>query len=292
MIDLDDKEYAEPIIFVMRTADMIAGVKRVGKWEKGFFLVSGNPDFGPEPTELDWNEHALEGIMRVKTGECVYCGRYLPLTNDHIPPQALWGKPRPSDLVVVPSCKRCNGGASKDDEYFKTMIVLKDRAGSHPEAVAIRDSVFRGLAKPKKKKFTQRILRSIREVGLRTPAGLYIGKEQVYDVDTIRLDRVIERVTRGLYWHHHGHVRLPDDFEVVVWSEDGLRDITPEDALQLRKTLIDPVINNPARLIGRNVLRYWYASGDREHVTGWLFEFYSDVRFVAFTVPNTLARTT
>lgn len=230
--------------------------------------------------------------MKARTGECVYCGRFLPLTNDHIPPQALCGKPRPSDLVVVPSCEQCNCGASKDDEYFKTMMVLKDRAGSHPEAVAIRDSAFRGLAKPKKTKFTRRILGSIRQVTIRTPTGLHVGKAPGFDVDLVRLDRVVARVTRGLFWHHHDHVRLPDDHEVVVWSEDGLRGITPADVLQFRSTLIDPILNNPARSIGRDVLHYRYAYGDREHVTGWLLEFYGDVRFIAFTVSSTLGAST
>jgi hypothetical protein len=172
------------------------------------------------------------------------------------------------------------------------MMVLKDRAGSHPEAVSIRDSAFRGLAKPKKTKFTRRILGSMRQVAIRTPAGLYVGKAPAFDVDLTRLDRVVARVTRGLYWHHHSHVRLPDDHHVVVWSEDGLRGITPADALQLRSTLIDPVLNNPARSIGRDVLRYWYACSDRKHVTGWLLEFYGDVRFIAFTLPKTLGDST
>jgi hypothetical protein len=226
--------------------------------------------------------------MKARTGECVYCGRFLPLTDDHIPPQALCGKPRPSDLIVVPSCKLCNCGASNDDEYFKTVMVLKDRAASHTEAVAVRDSVFRGLAKPQKTKFKRRILGNMRQLTIRTFAGLYVGNALGINVDLIRLDRVVERVTRGLYWHHHDHVRLPDDHEVIVWSEDGLRGITPADVLQLRSTLIDPILNNPARSIGRDVLHYRYAYGDREHVTGWLLEFYGDVRFIAFTVPKTL----
>jgi hypothetical protein len=230
--------------------------------------------------------------MAAKTGKCVYCGRFGRLTDDHIPPQALCSKPRPADLIVVPSCQPCNGGASKDDEYFKTMMVFKDRAGSHPEAVAIRASVFRGLAMPKKTKFTHRILGSMRHVALRTPAGLHIGRAPGFEVDLVRLDCVVARVTRGLYWHHHDHRRLPDDHEVAVWSEDGLRGITLADAQHLRSTLVDPVLRNPARSIGRDVLRYWYASGDREHVTGWLLEFYGDVRFVAFTIPSTLVRST
>jgi len=63
VVDLDDKEYADMKIFVVRTADMIAVIKRVQKWERGFFLMSDNPDFVPEPTELDWNELCLGSII-------------------------------------------------------------------------------------------------------------------------------------------------------------------------------------------------------------------------------------
>lgn len=227
--------------------------------------------------------------VTARFGQCVYCGRVGSLTDDHVPPQGLCGKPRPTDLIRVPSCGGCNIGASKDDEYFKTMMVLKERAGSHPEAEAIRDSVFRGLAMPQKTRFRRRILAGIHQQPLVTPAGLYIGHARAYDVDLSRLDRVVARVTRGLYWHHHNHVRLPGDHEIGVWSEDGLRGISQTDAVQLRRTLVDPILNNPVRSIGRDVLRYRFAAGDHEHVTAWLLEFYEDVKFLAFTIPNALA---
>ena len=224
--------------------------------------------------------------MAKRKGECVYCGRLAVLTADHIPPKALCSKPRPADLIVVPACELCNGGASKDDEYFKTVMVLKDLAGSHPEAASIRPSVFRGLAMPKKAQFTRRIMSGVRHVSLRTPAGLYAGKSAAFDVDLVRLDKVVERVTRGLYWHHHEHVRLPSDHEVHVWSEEGLRELSIADAAKLRRTLVDPVLRNPGRSIGRGVLNYRFAAGDRPHVSGWWLEFYGDVRFVAFSGPR------
>jgi len=165
-------------------------------------------------------------------------------------------------------------------------MVMKRGAGSHPEAVAIRDSVFRALAMPKKSRFQRRILGSLRNVSRRTLSGIHLGRGTVFDADLTRLDRVVGRVTRGLYWHHHGHARLPSDHGVIVWSEDGLRDISYAQALDLRRKLVDPVLNNPLRSVGRDVLRYCYAPGDREHVTGWLLEFYGDVRFVAVTGPQ------
>lgn len=225
--------------------------------------------------------------MAKRTGVCVYCGQSRPLTDDHVPPQSFCAKPRPPDLIVVPACKPCNGGASKDDEYFKTIMVLKDRAGNHPEAAAIRESVFRGLAMPEKDRFARRLVAGIRKVNIRTPAGLHAGRATAFDVDLVRLDRVVGRVTRGLYWHHHDHVRLPSDHEVVVWSEEGLRDLSQRDATELRRTLVGPILQNPTRAVGRGVLTYRYAPGDRLHVTGWLLEFFGDVRFVAFTVPTT-----
>src|SRR6266545_1787061 len=89
-----------------------------------------------------------------RTGECVYCGTVGVLTEDHIPPDCLFSQ-RPSDILEVPSCWKCNNGASRDDEYFKTMMVMKDRAGSHPEASALHASVFRGLKHRRKVGFTR-----------------------------------------------------------------------------------------------------------------------------------------
>jgi tripartite-type tricarboxylate transporter receptor subunit TctC len=43
--------------------------------------------------------------------------------------------PYAADVVKIPSCRSCNEGASMDDEYFKTIMVLKEGAGSHPKAV-------------------------------------------------------------------------------------------------------------------------------------------------------------
>ena len=224
--------------------------------------------------------------MAKRRGECVYCGQLAALTDDHVPPQAMCSKPRPIDLVVVPACESCNGGSSKDDEYFKTVMVLKDRAGTHPEAESLRPSVIRGLSMSKKIKFTRKLMAGIREVALRTPAGLYAGQGTAFDVDLVRLDRVVERVTRGLYWHHHEHVRLPSDHEVRVWSEEGLGGLEIAEAAEFRRTLVEPVLNNPERSVGRGVLKYRFAVGDRPHVTGWWLEFYDDVRFVAFSGPR------
>jgi hypothetical protein len=228
-------------------------------------------------------------MSRKRKGQCVYCGAVGQLTDDHIPPDCLFDR-RPTDILEIPSCRRCNHGSSLDDEYFKTMIVLKDKAGSHPEAVLLRESVFRGLRNPRKVGFARSIVRSIRSVQLRTPAGLYVDKAPGFNVDLSRLDRVVARITRGLFWHHR-KIRLPDGFAVEAYSEAGLRDMEPAHIEEMQQEVIGPVLRQPAHSIGNGVLKYWYAfATDAEHVSAWILEFYGDVRFAALTIPGVTAR--
>src|SRR5213078_104682 len=58
-------------------------------------------------------------------GECVYCGQVLWLTKDHVPPRCIFPPPLP-ELVTVPCCMHCNRSASKDDEYFRMMVALRE----------------------------------------------------------------------------------------------------------------------------------------------------------------------
>lgn len=237
--------------------------------------------------DTEKSDPILSEMAKRRVGECVYCGKTRRLTDDHIPPKGLCNKPRPSDLINVPSCWSCNNGASRDDEYFKTMMVFKDEAGSHPEAAGIRSSVFRGLQMPEKIGFARNLVQGIREVRVRTPAGLHLGRRLAFNVDLTRLDRVVDRITRGLYWHHRGS-RIPDEFEVVILSEDGLRSVAaPEiERIRIQKEIVIPALKNPCHSVGRGVMRYWYASiSDQPPVLAWLYQFYEDVKFVALVSP-------
>ena len=80
--------------------------------------------------------HTSKEGSRVNTAEiCLYCGVPGELTNDHVPPKNLFPKPRPNILVEVRACLACNGGASKDDEYFRQCLVLAEQIRGHSEAM-------------------------------------------------------------------------------------------------------------------------------------------------------------
>jgi hypothetical protein len=66
-----------------------------------------------------------------KIGQCVHCGRTDYISDDHLPPQSLFPAPRPNNLITVPSCDGCNGGSSKDDEYFRLWLVSRENTKGH-----------------------------------------------------------------------------------------------------------------------------------------------------------------
>ena len=66
VIDLDDKEFFDRKVFCVKKpddADWMAAVKRVRKWERGFVLVSENPEYLPEPVEVEWRDLCVGRVI-------------------------------------------------------------------------------------------------------------------------------------------------------------------------------------------------------------------------------------
>src|SRR4051812_45143873 len=94
---------------------------------------------------------------KYRNKQCVYCGQ-LATTGDHIPPASLFASPRPNNLIKVPSCKACNDGASKDDEYFRVQLALREDMRGHPDVEGVLPDVIRGLENPAKHKFKEALV--------------------------------------------------------------------------------------------------------------------------------------
>jgi 5-methylcytosine-specific restriction endonuclease McrA len=72
--------------------------------------------------------------------ECGYCGAP-GTTTDHVPSRKFFPRPRPSDLVTVPACARCNNKTSADEEYFLN-IMMAHVAAEGPIVDALRKQRF------------------------------------------------------------------------------------------------------------------------------------------------------
>lgn len=217
------------------------------------------------------------------TPKCIYCGTRAGTTKDHVPPRSLFSIPRPN-LVTVPCCERCRQGQSLDDEYFVRMIAMRRDVGDNPAAAFAREAVHRAFTKPNKIGFTHALLKSISEVPLHSAAGLYLGHATSYDVDLGRLCNVIERTTRGLYFHEFS-VRLPDDNRCVTYALDGFATAGGEINAQIQR-IWHHALSGKKRIFGHDVFAYWVQPIDIPTATVWAFLVYNCVGFIAFTVPR------
>lgn len=212
---------------------------------------------------------------------CIYCGTKNPETKDHVPPKGIFAPPRPNDLITVPCCKKCHKGTSIDDEYFRNMLAMNKEIFNHPDVQGVLPKIHRALAKPEKRNFTKNLLKSIKEVEIVTDSGILLGKGATYDVDKFRLDKVVERTVKGLYWYER-KVVFPYDGIMKSYLLDNMRFINKKTIDELGKILS----SGTEKTIGRNTVRYRMAKGTDEHLELWLMTFYERVKFLVFLIPN------
>ena len=215
--------------------------------------------------------------------KCTYCGE--PASeNDHVPPRTIFGETGPSDLIRVPVCADCHAPTSKDDEYFRDVIALREDVYDNPVAQEALQAAMRALKRPQRRRHTTAFLRKVRQVDLVTQQGLYAGRGGAVVVDLGRLARVIARTIRGLYFAHEGKA-LPPGTDVVVWNESGLHNLSAEQMESVASVVL-PVTKQPEHEMGDLTFQYQYLlAADRNDASAWLITVYQKVRFVGITIP-------
>jgi hypothetical protein len=176
------------------------------------------------------------------------------MTEDHVPPKNLFPKPR-LGLITVPSCEQCNGSFKLDDEYFRLAITT----GVDPKDFPIAVEAIHKLGTQEKIRFAKSMLSNMdRERG-----DLY--------VDRPRVTRVIERVIRGLFWHHHQRA-LPTQIEMRVWFTSFNE--APMDNMAF-ESLLDALRQQELHRIGEGIFSYRYVfDSGQAFCSAWYLRFY------------------
>jgi len=210
------------------------------------------------------------------TPTCIYCGRPAT-TRDHVPPKAIFVELQLPDLVTVPACEDCNNQASRFDEGFRNIIGMRSSEES-PNSLTLWKKTFRSLKRRRQE--LEALWESLREVPIFTGGGLYLGTATEGAFDAEAHDRVIERITRGLYFHHSGQP-LPLESPIEVYpirdGSDWQKDVAP-----LLTQMRVRTIGGPA------IFEYAFAHTDGEPKSSlWIYRFHA--RHVAVAETGSLA---
>jgi hypothetical protein len=226
------------------------------------------------------------GKTKWKKGECVLCGRKRQVTREHTLPKCIFPEPRPSNLITVPACRKCNSASSKDDEYFRLMLTLRDDIHAIPLVrQKLWPKVRRSLQKETKRGFQSALFQNICQVPVFTESGIYVGRRGGYHVDERRLEKVVERTVKGLFYHLQKRV-LPSSSGVHVWCESRFSAM-PNDARDhiLGIALAIWESDGKAATIGDDVFSYKVAFfREDDNASAWLLNFFKRVSFMGLTL--------
>jgi hypothetical protein len=225
--------------------------------------------------------------MSDKSDACAYCGvQTISPQSDHVPPRNLFAKPRP-ELITVPACSACHRPTSKDDEYFRLVFSLRNQVAAHPDVRGgVQDAALRSLARPRARGLARRFLETVRDVSVYTPSGIYLGNAGTYTVESERLIKVVERIVRGLFFHHQ-RTALGQHYEVKVFEDSLVMwELLDADVIEQLQSVNNHLSEIETLKLGTAFQYARIHMPEDDRTSAWRLTFYDKVVFLAFTAAS------
>jgi hypothetical protein len=133
---------------------------------------------------------------------CYLCGKSADetpegkLTREHVPPRNLFPQPRPSDLITVPCCAKCNHDAHKDDEYLRLAVSGYYNTNQLGKRIWKEKAVGSTLRKKRLRGSVDAMAKSFKKIALITPRGVEDALEVM--IKKAPVNRSLVRITAGL----------------------------------------------------------------------------------------------
>lgn len=206
-------------------------------------------------------------MPKCKSHETCYCCENIAVgQGDHVPFKKLFPKGAFSDIkpIIVPSCNIHNQDMSEHDEYLK--FVFSSTSKSAPEEIVF--STVRGI---------DRLLR--KKSNLKKKYGLEINDREIRTdgtalVDFDLLNPALEKIARGLYYHHHDGTKklLGELFVFPIFL--GIDPLAGKDLLVLEQDILQDM--QEIGLIGALQEIFAYQVVESDEMICINMRFYSD----------------
>ncbi|MBN1186975.1 MAG: hypothetical protein JXB49_32155 [Bacteroidales bacterium] len=138
---------------------------------------------------------------------CYLCGKNGADSVDHIPPKALFHKRyRDSNLLTVPAHSGCNNSCSKNDEYFRDNLVIAASSVSSAAKELFNDKIVRAFMRKEAAGYRKMFVDQMSTVNILNSTGISKESLPIKVMDCDRINSVVNRTCRGIYYHTHSSV--------------------------------------------------------------------------------------
>lgn len=146
-------------------------------------------------------------------GKCIYCGIDAD-TREHIPARNLFSNTAGVPFITVPSCKKCNSGFQKDEEFFRNFISSILYGQSSSATFMLDNPISRSIKR--RPALALKMFGQMSLVRHFDKSGIYHGIKTAIKVtkeDHNRMCSVLDKYVKGLFYHHFG-TTIPADWSV------------------------------------------------------------------------------
>jgi len=210
---------------------------------------------------------------RTKIAQCVYCGEIRDTTRDHVISSNLFPNSyEKKNVIIAPSCLKCNKGYSLDEEYFRIFVCGAGLEHSQQAVDLFFSKVKRCIQR--KPHIISDMYKRMDLVDLYTEGGIFIDKRTriiISDKDWERYCNVLNKYIRGLFFHEFRRM-LPIDYKIHhSWV----------DPRELQKLDYTPFMS--WNLDNQEIFIYGYAYVPDTDYSVWVTAFYKSNIFLSHT---------
>ncbi|HEY2329339.1 MAG TPA: hypothetical protein VGI63_05955 [Verrucomicrobiae bacterium] len=205
---------------------------------------------------------------------CYLCGDTNSITPDHVPPKGFFPEPRPSNLITVPCCAKCNNGFSKDDEAVRAWFSAILGATSAGEWI-LKNKVTPGIM-TRSPAFRETWLNSMQDTKLLSEEDGVIDAVS-FKIDPDRVERFVFRIVKGLLCFYYPDYDYSQDTFVsrlILPTRDNLNRLD--------------TFKNSLRydFRGDGVIQYRFGLTDTRQSGLWIIVFYGATLFFVCHTKN------
>jgi hypothetical protein len=145
------------------------------------------------------------------------------------------------------------------------------------DAIGVSQKVLRAIQRPQKRGMRAALFQSLQPVQLVSPLGLYAGQTFSMKLEGERLERILQKIIKGMYWHIRKE-RVPNGYRVyshLIGRQPG----------QYFQQTEQQILAFPEYVIGDQAFAYRYVMFDEiPGLSVWRFEFYRTIGFMGYTI--------
>ncbi|MES3017412.1 MAG: hypothetical protein V4721_06515 [Bacteroidota bacterium] len=204
---------------------------------------------------------------------CIFCLEKAD-TKEHIPAKQLFKGISGKNLITVPSCKKCNSGFQKDEDFFRQFWVSFFIERSTEAKRLMENEVSRSIKR--KPALGWQMFKQMKPVNRFSKTGEYLGKATLINItefDRARINRVVDKVIRGLFFQEFKQT-VPKNWSITIhW-------ITPK--MEQEQKLQEMTKTMNCRVTKEDTFAYFFDFIPNDYQSIWILDLFRIPLFYVF----------